>query len=109
MTGKTADTLFLPQGRPVKCLLTSVDVIHGFYIPAFREKNDVIPGRVRYLMLYPEHVGNYEITCSQYCGLDHALMMTRLIVLPKEKFDQWLKSGLTGEQISDALTGRVGT
>lgn len=103
--GKQSDSLFLPQGRPVKCLLTSVDVIHGFYIPAFREKQDVIPGRVRYLMLYPEKVGNYEITCSQYCGLNHALMMTRLIVLPKDKFDKWLSSGLTQEEISDATTG----
>ncbi len=106
MNGKTADTLFLPQGRPIKCLLSSVDVIHGFYIPAFREKQDVIPGRVRYLMLYPEKIGNYEITCSQYCGLDHALMMTRLIVLPKDKFDKWLNSGLSSEEISDAITGK---
>lgn len=103
--GKQSDTLFVPQGRPIKCLLSSVDVIHGFYIPAFREKQDVIPGRVRYLMLYPENLGNYEITCSQYCGLDHALMMTRLIVLPKDKFDKWLKVGLSKEEISEASMG----
>ncbi len=103
LNGKKADTLFVPKGSPIKCLLTSVDVIHGFYVPAFREKQDVIPGRVRYVMLYPEHVGNYEITCSQYCGLDHALMMTRLIVLPKDKFDKWLNEGMSREEITDAL------
>ncbi len=104
--GKQSDTLYLPQGRPIKCLLTSVDVIHGFYVPAFREKQDVIPGRVRYVMLYPEKLGNYEVTCSQYCGLDHALMMTRLIVLPQDKFDQWLKSGVSKEEVSEASTGK---
>ena len=102
--GKQSDTLFLPQGRPTKCLLSSVDVIHGFYIPAFREKQDVIPGRVRYLMLYPEHVGNYEITCSQYCGLDHALMATRMIVLPKDKFDKWVSAGIPKEEVSESST-----
>ncbi len=102
--GKKSDTLFLPEGRPVKCLLTSVDVIHGFYVPAFREKQDVIPGRVRYVMLYPEELGNYEITCSQYCGLNHALMMTRLIVVPPDKFDRWLNGGISNEEVSDAST-----
>lgn len=102
--GKQSDTLFLPQGRPIKCLLSSVDVIHGFYIPAFREKQDVIPGRVRYMMLYPEHVGNYEITCSQYCGLDHALMATRMIVIPKDKFDRWVNAGVPKEEVSEAST-----
>ena len=104
--GKQSDTLYLPQGRPIKCLLTSVDVIHGFYIPALREKQDVIPGRVRYLMLYPEELGNYEVTCSQYCGLNHALMMTRMIVLPRDKFDQWVNAGVNKEEAREVATGK---
>lgn len=104
--GKQSDTLFVPQGRPIKCLLTSVDVLHGFYIPAFREKLDAIPGRVRYLMLYPNDLGTYEITCSQYCGLNHALMETRLIVLPKEQFDKWLGTGIPKEEAVEASTGK---
>jgi cytochrome c oxidase subunit II len=104
--GKTSDTLFLPQGRPIKCLITSVDVIHGFYVPALREKQDAIPGRVRYLMLYPEELGDYEITCSQYCGLNHALMITRMIVLPEQQFDRWLNSGVKKEEAAEATTGK---
>ena len=103
--GKQADSLYVPQGRPIKCLLTSVDVLHGFYIPAFRQKLDAIPGRVRYLMLYPNEIGTYEITCSQYCGLNHALMETRMIVLPKEQFDKWLGTGVPKEEAAEATTG----
>lgn len=103
--GKQADTLYVPQGRPIKCLLTSVDVIHGFYIPELREKLDAIPGRVRYMMLYPEELGTYEITCSQYCGLNHALMETRLVVLPKDQFDKWLGNAPPKQEVAEASTG----
>ena len=104
--GKSSDTMYVPQGQPIKCLISSLDVIHGFYLPAFRQKQDAIPGRVRYMMLYPEQLGTYEITCSQYCGLDHALMATRLIVLPKDKFDKWLTSGVSKEEVAEASTGK---
>ncbi|HQT91455.1 MAG TPA: cytochrome c oxidase subunit II [Candidatus Kryptobacter bacterium] len=102
--GKVADSMYVPEGTPIKCLITSVDVIHGFYIPAFREKQDALPDRVRYLMLYPEQVGNYEITCSQYCGLDHALMETRLVVLPKDEFNKWLNTGVSKEEVKEVAT-----
>jgi cytochrome c oxidase subunit 2 len=91
--GKQSDTLYLPQGRAVKFLITSVDVIHGFYIPAFREKQDAVPGRVREMVLYPENLGIYEITCSMYCGLDHALMATKMVVEPPQVFDKWVNAG----------------
>jgi len=55
-------------------------------------------------MLYPEQAGNYEITCSQYCGLDHALMETRLVVLPKDKFDKWLNAGVSKEEAKEVAT-----
>lgn len=84
--GKQSDTLYLPQGRPVKFLITSLDVIHGFYIPEFREKQDALPGRVREMVLYPENLGTYEVTCSMYCGLNHALMATKMIILPAPGF-----------------------
>ncbi|MCL4511087.1 MAG: cytochrome c oxidase subunit II [Bacteroidetes bacterium] len=92
--GKQSDTLYLPQGQPIKCLITSLDVIHGFYIPAFREKQDALPDRVRYMMLYPEKLGTYEITCSMYCGLNHALMATRMVVVPKDLFTKWVNTGV---------------
>ncbi len=92
--GKQADTLYLPQGQPIKFLMTSLDVIHGFFLPDFREKQDVLPDRVTYLVLYPENLGNFELTCSKYCGLHHALMYTRVIVEPPDKFLAWVNSGV---------------
>ncbi len=92
--GKEADTLYLPQGQPVKFLMTSLDVIHGFFLPDFREKQDVLPGRVTYLVLYPENLGTYQLTCSKYCGLHHALMYTKLIVEPPDKFLAWVNDGV---------------
>ncbi len=103
--GKTSDSMFVPLGRPIKCLITSVDVIHGFYVPGFREKQDAIPGRVRYMMLYPERIGHYEISCSQYCGLNHALMQTQLVVLPVDKFNQWLNGGVSKEEVKEVASG----
>jgi len=103
--GKQSDTLYLPVGQPVKFLMTSLDVIHGFYLPDFREKQDVLPDRVTYLVLYPEQLGTYEITCSKYCGLHHALMATRLIVEPKDVFDKWVNAGVKSEEVAEKTNG----
>lgn len=104
--GKTSDTLYLPQGRPVKFLMTSLNVIHGFYIPAFREKQDVLPGRVREMVLYPEETGTYEITCSMYCGLNHALMATKMVVMPAGQFDKWIIKGVPQTPVVNAAAGK---
>ncbi len=100
--GKQSDTLYLPQGRPVKFLITSLDVIHGFYIPEFREKQDALPGRVREMVLYPENLGTYEVTCSMYCGLNHALMATKMIILPPRAFDKWVSTGVPTGKVAGA-------
>lgn len=102
--GRQSDTLYLPLGRPVKFLITSVDVIHGFYIPAFREKQDALPGRVREMVLYPEQLGTYEVTCSMYCGLNHALMATKMIVVPEERFEKWVMTGVNPQKLVSADT-----
>jgi len=100
--GKQSDTLYLPQGRPVRFLITSLDVIHGFYIPAFREKQDALPGRVREMVLYPEELGTYEVTCSMYCGLNHALMATKMIVIPESQFMRWINTGVSAPVAANA-------
>jgi len=81
--------LRVPVGKPVKLLLTSQDVIHGFYAPAFRIKQDAVPGMTTTLWFQPTEVGTFDVMCSQYCGLEHAHMLTKLVVLPQEDFTKW--------------------
>jgi cytochrome c oxidase subunit 2 len=81
--------LRVPVGKPVKLLLTSQDVIHGFYAPAFRIKQDAVPGMTNYLWFQPTQVGTFDVMCSQYCGLEHSHMLTKIVVLPEEEFTMW--------------------
>ncbi|HMK77809.1 MAG TPA: cytochrome c oxidase subunit II [Thermodesulfobacteriota bacterium] len=81
--------LRVPVGKPVKLRLNSLDVIHGFYIPAFRIKQDVVPGMTNTLWFQPTQIGTYDIMCSQYCGLEHSHMLSKMIVLPEEQFTNW--------------------
>ncbi len=81
--------LRVPVGKPVKLILNSLDVIHGFYIPAFRIKQDVVPGMTNYLWFQPTQVGTFDVMCSQYCGLEHSHMLSKMIVLPEEEFTNW--------------------
>ncbi len=85
--------LMVPVGKPVKLSLTSQDVIHGFYAPAFRVKQDVVPGMTNTLWFQPTEVGSFDVFCTQYCGLQHATMSTKIVVLPTEEFRQWYQKG----------------
>lgn len=82
--------LHIPVGRPVRIIATSQDVIHSFFIPAFRIKRDVVPGRYAELQFTPERAGIYSLFCSEYCGTDHAHMTGRIVVLAPAAFEQWL-------------------
>lgn len=84
--------LKVPIGRPVKLLLTSQDVIHGFYAPAFRIKQDAVPGMTNYLWFQSTQTGTFDVMCSQYCGLEHSHMLTKIVVLPEEEFTKWYQS-----------------
>jgi cytochrome c oxidase subunit 2 len=81
--------LRVPVGKPVKLLLTSQDVIHGFYAPAFRIKQDAVPGMTTYLWFQPTQAGTFDVMCSQYCGLEHSHMLTKILALPGEEFTKW--------------------
>lgn len=87
--GKKTDTLFVPQGKPVVLDLQSVDVIHSFYVPAFRLKMDVIPGKKIKTWFIANSPGIYDIFCAEYCGLQHYAMYTAVKVLPQDQFDNW--------------------
>ncbi len=97
--GKTSDTLFVPLNKNIKFNIKSLDVNHSFYIPAFRIKEDAIQGRENYFVLKPDKIGSYDIACAEYCGLNHSLMYTKMIVVPQTDFTAWLN----GEKSSNEL------
>jgi cytochrome c oxidase subunit 2 len=89
------DELHIPTGRPVKLIMTSQDVIHDFFVPAFRVKNDVLPGRYTTLWFEATKPGAYQLFCSQYCGTQHSGMIGHIIALEPAEFQAWLSGGAT--------------
>ncbi|PKP39088.1 MAG: cytochrome c oxidase subunit II [Bacteroidetes bacterium HGW-Bacteroidetes-15] len=89
--GKVSYELYLPINKPVKLLLYSPDVIHSFYIPAFRIKEDMVPGKENYMWFIPTAEGSFDVLCAEYCGQRHSFMTTKAIIIPDEKFEVWLK------------------
>jgi cytochrome c oxidase subunit 2 len=90
--GTKSGVLNVPLGRPVKLSMTSLDVIHSLFIPAFRVKEDTVPGMETYLWFRPETTGSYDLFCAEYCGVGHAVMITKVAVMPQEEFDSWYRS-----------------
>jgi cytochrome c oxidase subunit 2 len=84
------DALHVPRGQPVKLVMTSQDVIHSFFIPAFRIKQDVLPGRYVEVWFTPTLAGRYHLFCTEYCGTDHAHMGGDIVVMEPADFEQWL-------------------
>lgn len=82
--------LHVPAGEPVKLLMTSQDVIHSFFVPALRKKQDVLPNRYTTMWFTPSEPGTYDLFCAEYCGAQHALMRGKLVVLSKPDFQTWL-------------------
>lgn len=91
--GKKTDKLYVPLDRAVRLELKSVDVNHSFYIPAFRVKEDVVPGRQNFLWFRPQSMGPADIYCAEYCGQNHAYMMSKVIVMSQSEFDTWYNEG----------------
>ncbi len=89
------DSLHLPKGRNVELLLTSEDVIHDFGLPAFRMKQDVLPGRYEPMWLSPTRTGTYHLFCDQFCGTDHAAMIGNVTVMEPADFQRWLEQSGT--------------
>lgn len=105
--GKHSAELYVPQGTPVKVNLRSADVIHSFYIPAYRVKRDVVPGLDTYVWFQPVDTGAYDIFCAEYCGLRHSYMMTKAVVVPKDEFVRWLEEDV-GTAATPSGEGSVG-
>lgn len=85
--------LHVPLGQPVRLMMTSQDVIHSFFVPAFRLKQDVVPGRYTALAFTATRPGSYELFCAEYCGTEHAGMGGQVIVMPPAEFARWLAQG----------------
>lgn len=89
--------LHVPVGRKIKLVMTSEDVIHSFYIPAFRVKTDVLPGRYMVQWFEATKPGKYHLFCAEYCGMNHSGMIGSIIVMEPTDFDNWL-SGNASQQ-----------
>jgi cytochrome c oxidase subunit 2 len=84
--------LRLVEGRQVQLTLKALDVIHSFWVPEFRQKQDAVPGIVTHLPITPTKTGKYTLVCTELCGLGHALMRAPVVVMTPAAFDQWAQS-----------------
>jgi cytochrome c oxidase subunit 2 len=88
--------LHVPIGRAVRLTMTSEDVIHSFFVPAFRVKADVLPGRYTSLWFKPNRAGTYHLFCAEYCGTKHSGMIGSIVVMEPEQFQAWLAGEVGG-------------
>ncbi|HWL54541.1 MAG TPA: cytochrome c oxidase subunit II [Chthoniobacteraceae bacterium] len=89
--------LHLPEGVAVKLLMTSEDVIHSFFVPSFRVKQDVLPGRYTTIWMVPSKPGSYHLFCAEFCGTSHSRMIGRVTIMPRAEYQAWLLTGEQGE------------
>ena len=88
---RSISALFVPVGRPVKLVMSSRDVIHSFYLPDFRVKQDVLPGRYTTLWFQAEAPGHHQIFCAEFCGTGHSMMRGEVIALAPADYARWLE------------------
>jgi cytochrome c oxidase subunit 2 len=87
----TSPVLRLPVNRSIELHMRSLDVIHAFFVPEFRENEDIVPGMVTELHITPDRVGTYPLICNELCGLGHGLMRTQAIVMTDRAYDTWIE------------------
>jgi len=99
--GKFSDTLIVPLNEPVILDLVAIDVLHSLYIPAFRVKEDMVPGRDKTMWFIPGSEGEYDLFCAEYCGQNHSYMTTGVRVIPKEQFAAWMADTSAVVQVAE--------
>lgn len=92
--------LHVPLGKPVKLKMISQDVIHSFYLPSFRVKQDVLPGRYTSLWFEATKIGRYHLFCAEYCGTNHSVMGGSVEVMEPADYERWLAEGGTGPSMA---------
>ncbi|MFC6619796.1 cytochrome c oxidase subunit II [Novosphingobium panipatense] len=95
------DALHVPVGVPVRLVMTSQDVIHSFYVPAFRIKRDVLPGRYVEIGFTPDRAGTYRLFCAEYCGTDHSRMIGSISVMSQADYARWSSARPQGDSLAD--------
>src|ERR1019366_6674091 len=93
--------LHVPLHQPVKLTMISQDVIHSFFVPAFRIHQDVLPERYTTIWFQATRPGRYHLFCSQYCGTDHSKMIGTVIVMEQDAFETWLDAGGDGSMAAE--------
>jgi cytochrome c oxidase subunit 2 len=93
------NALHIPVGRPIKLKLTSEDVIHSFFVPAFRVKQDALPGRYTQVWFQATKPGTYHLFCAEYCGGEHSRMIGSIIALEPRQYEEWLAGGPAGKSV----------
>lgn len=96
--GFSTKELYVPVNKPILLELESADVNHALWIPALRVKTDVIAGKLNYLVFTADEIGEYDIACAEYCGLNHSQMYSKLIVMNESDYENWLKVKSTPEE-----------
>ncbi len=99
--------LHVPVGRNVKMIMSSQDAIHSFFVPAFRIKADVLPGRFTTTWFRPTKAGTYHLFCAEYCGTNHSAMIGQVIVMDPADYQAWMNSGEVNSTGSLASSGRA--
>ena len=94
------NSLHIPVDRPVVVELASQDVIHSFYVPAFRIKQDAVPGRATHLWFEATETGRFHLFCAEYCGAEHAGMRGEIVVMQPEEYAEWLERRPRGETLA---------
>ncbi len=94
--------LHVPVGRKVKMIMTSEDVIHDLFVPAFRVKADVVPGRYTHMWFEATKAGEYHLFCAEYCGTKHSGMIGKVVVMEPDDFQAWLSGGVQEGSLASA-------
>ncbi len=108
---QTINDLYVPVGQPIKLTMTSQDVIHSYFVPAFRVKQDVVPGRYTTLWFEPTKTGTFHMFCTEYCGTNHSRMVGSVIVMEPSEYEAWLAGGATegsSVDVGEQLFGTLG-
>jgi len=112
--GASEPELVLPLNKPVKLIMTSRDVIHSFYIPAFRVKQDALPNRYTTLWFTPTKIGTYNLFCAEYCGTQHSGMIRKVKVVEESEYIAWVTekanstAGLSPVDLGKSVFGKKG-
>lgn len=100
---QSRNEIHVPADRPVKLVMSSRDVIHSFFVPDYRIKQDVVPGRYTELWFKAEETGESVVFCTEYCGTDHSNMMAKVVVHEQEEFETWLAGNSGGGEMPSDL------